>query len=151
VISISLCFFSPMNRTGQLSVKCPVGARKPPAKPQFSRRGKVAILDKKTNGLYCQGGACHLVQLTGYRPARTAMDGIVNDDVPDHLDRIKIYPIQIKSEEDLVRDTARAANLSMKLGCQLEAENQMPTKEEAYVHLGHSASLLKAILNYVTL
>jgi hypothetical protein len=83
------------------------------------------------------------------RQQHNAMDGMVNDEVLDHLDRIKIYPIQIKSEEDLVREIARILNLSMKLGYhQLEAENRMLTKEEAYAQLGHSASLLKAILDY---
>ena len=66
----------------------------------------------------------------------------------DHLERIKIYSIEIKSEDDLVREIARIANLSMKLGYQLEAENRILSKEEAYVQLGHSASLLKAILDY---
>ncbi len=77
-----------------------------------------------------------------------AMDGIVNDEVLDHLERIKIYPIQIESEDDLVREIARIANLSMKLGYQLETEDRMLTKEEAYIQLGHSASLLKAVLDY---
>ena len=83
------------------------------------------------------------------RQHHTAMDGIVEDEVLDHLERIKIYPIQIKSEDDLVREVARIANLSMKLGYQLEAEDRMLTKEEAYIQLGHSASLLKAVLEYV--
>ena len=83
------------------------------------------------------------------RQHHTAMDGIVDDEVLNHLERIKIYPIQIKSEDDLVREIARIANLSMKLGYQLEKENRMLSKEEAYVQLGHSASLLKAILEYV--
>ena len=83
------------------------------------------------------------------RQHHTAMDGIVNDEVLDHLERIRIYPIQIRSEEDLVGEIARIANLSMKLGYQLESENRMLSKEEAYVQLGHSASLLKAILEYV--
>lgn len=82
------------------------------------------------------------------RGHHNAMDGIVNDEVLDHLERIKIYPIQIKSEDDLVKEIVRVANLSMKLGYQLEKENRMLTKEEAYVQLGHSASLLRAILDY---
>ncbi len=82
------------------------------------------------------------------RQHHNAMDGIVNDTVLDHPERIRIYPIQIKSEDDLVREIARIANLSMKLGYQLEKENRMLSKEEAYVQLGHSASLLKAILEY---
>jgi hypothetical protein len=83
------------------------------------------------------------------RQHHTVMDGIVEDEVLNHLERIKIYPVQIKSEDDLVREIARIANLSMKLGYQLEAENRPLTKEEAYAQLGHSASLLKAILDYV--
>jgi len=83
------------------------------------------------------------------RHHHAAMDGIVEDEVLNHLERIKIYPIQIRSEDDLVREIARIANLSMKLGYQLEKENRMLRKDEAYVQLGHSASLLKAILEYV--
>jgi hypothetical protein len=77
-----------------------------------------------------------------------AIDGIVEDEVLNHLERIKIYPIQIKSEDDLVREIVRVANLSMKLGYQLEKEDRMVSKEEAYVQLGHSASLLRAIWEY---
>jgi hypothetical protein len=83
------------------------------------------------------------------RQHHTAMDGIVEDEVLGNLERIKVYPIEIKSEDDLVREIVRIANLSMKLGYRLEAEDRMLTKEEAYVQLGHSASLLKAILEYV--
>ena len=82
------------------------------------------------------------------RQHHNAMDGIVNDEVLDHPERIRIYPIQIKSEDDLVREIVRIANLSMKMGYRLESENRMLSKEEAYVQLGHSASLLKAILDY---
>ena len=82
------------------------------------------------------------------REHHTAMDGIVEDEVLDHPERIKIYPIKITSEDDLVKEIARIATLSMKLGYQLEAENRPLTKEEAYAQLGHSASLLKAILDY---
>jgi hypothetical protein len=56
--------------------------------------------------------------------------------------------MQIRSEEDLVREIARIANLSIKLGYQLEAENRMLSKEEAYGQLVHSASLLRALLEY---
>jgi hypothetical protein len=48
------------------------------------------------------------------------MDGAVDDEVMDHLDRIKTYPIQIQAEDDLVNEIARIATLSMKLGYQLE-------------------------------
>jgi len=77
-----------------------------------------------------------------------AIDGTVNDEVLGNFEKIMIYPIQIKSEEDLVREIARIANLTLKLGYQLESEGRLLTREEAYVQLGHSASLLKAILDY---
>ena len=48
-----------------------------------------------------------------------------------------------------MREIARIANLSMKLGYRLEEENRMLSKEEAYAQIGHSASLLKAILDWV--
>ncbi len=77
-----------------------------------------------------------------------AMDGIVESEVLENLDKIKIYSIEIRSEDDLAKEVARIANLSEELGYRLEAENRMLTKEEAYVQLGHSASLLRAILDY---
>jgi hypothetical protein len=83
------------------------------------------------------------------RRYHSTMDGTVEKRGLDHLDRIRIYPIVIQSEEDLIREIARIANLSMKLGYQLEAENRLLTKDEAYVQMGHSASLFKAILIYV--
>ena len=69
------------------------------------------------------------------RQHHTATDGIVEDEVLNHLDRIKIYFIKITSEDDLIKEIARIATLSMKLGYQLEAENRALTKEEAYVQL----------------
>jgi hypothetical protein len=76
------------------------------------------------------------------------IDGTVNNEVLENLDKIKLYPILINSEEDLTKEIALIANLSMKLGYQLESEDRLLTKEEAYTQLGHSASLIKAILEY---
>jgi hypothetical protein len=76
------------------------------------------------------------------------IDGTVNDEVLGNLEQIRIYPIRIKSEEDLVNEIVRIANISLKLGYQLETEDRILTKQEAYTQLGHSASLLKAILDY---
>jgi hypothetical protein len=50
-------------------------------------------------------------------------------------------------EADLVREIARIANLSRILGYKLRAEKRYMTKQEAYIQLGHSASLLKALCN----
>ncbi len=55
------------------------------------------------------------------RRHHSPMDGTVEKKVLDHLDRIKIYPIKIQSEDDLVKEVARIANLSMKFGYQLES------------------------------
>jgi hypothetical protein len=77
-----------------------------------------------------------------------AVDGTVNDEVLENLNKIKVYPIQINSEEDLAREIARVANVALVLGYRLEDENRMLTKEEAYEQLGHSASLFRAVLEY---
>jgi len=82
------------------------------------------------------------------RQHHTPIEEIVEDEVLDHLELIKIYPIKIKSEDDLIKEIARIASLSMRLGYQLEAEDRLLTKEEVYTQLGHSASLLKAMLLY---
>jgi hypothetical protein len=76
------------------------------------------------------------------------IDGIVDEGILENMDKIKIYPITITSEEGLAKEIARIANLSMALGYKLEDENRVPTKEEAYQQLSHSASLLKAIIKY---
>ena len=76
-------------------------------------------------------------------------DGIINDEVLDNMDRIKIYPIKIESEKDLANEIARIANLSLKKGYQIQDEKRLLTKDEAYEQISHSASLFKAILEYV--
>jgi hypothetical protein len=77
------------------------------------------------------------------------VDGIINDDILNNLNKIRIHPITITSREELAWEIARIANLSMKLGYKMEAENRLMTKEEAYVQVSHSASLFKAILKFV--
>lgn len=80
-------------------------------------------------------------------------DGIVDDTILDDPQKIilNIYAIQLTHdnfEADLACEIARIANVSRKLGYKLRAENRGITKEEAYVQLGHSASLLKAVLQH---
>ncbi len=77
------------------------------------------------------------------------MDGILNGKVLDNLHKIRIYPITINSEKDLTGEIARIANISQKLGYKLEAEKRLLTEEEAYAQISHSASLLRAILDYI--
>lgn len=83
------------------------------------------------------------------RKNHMATDGIINDEVLNNLDKIKIYPITVNSEADLAREIARIANISMNLGYRLEGENRLLSKEEAYQQIGHSASLFRAVLKYV--
>jgi len=78
-----------------------------------------------------------------------AIDGIINDEVLDNVDKIKIYPIKLESENDLANEIARIANLSLKKGYQIQDEKRLLTKDEAYEQISHSASLFKAILRYV--
>jgi len=80
-------------------------------------------------------------------------DGVVEKDAltDANLQKIRnrMYPICLKTERDLAREIARIANLTRLLGYRLEKENRNMTTQEAYLQLGHSASLLKAILAYV--
>jgi len=77
------------------------------------------------------------------------IDGIIEDDVLDNIHKMKLYKITIDSEENLASEIARIANISIKLGYRLEAEERPLTKEEAYEQASHSASLFKAILEYI--
>jgi len=83
------------------------------------------------------------------RKYHQTIDRIINDEVQDNMDKIKIYPIKINSEKDLANEIARIANLSLKKGYQVQDEKRLLTKEEAYEQISHSASLFKAILEYV--
>jgi hypothetical protein len=83
------------------------------------------------------------------RQNHTATDGIINDEVLYNLPLIEIYPIDIHSEEDLAKEIARIANLSIKLGYQLEKEGQMLSRQEAYEQISHSASLFRGILAWL--
>ncbi len=81
----------------------------------------------------------------------SANDGIVDDEVLDNLKSIEknMYEIKLNKEsfeEDLAKEIARIANISRQLAEKIKTEKRNMTKEEAYIQLGHSASLLKAIL-----
>jgi hypothetical protein len=83
------------------------------------------------------------------REHHLAVDGTINDEVLDNLDKIRIYPVTITSEKELAGEIARIANLSLKLGYKMESESRLLTREEAYVQVSHSASLFKAILKFI--
>jgi hypothetical protein len=80
-------------------------------------------------------------------------DGIVDATIMDEPQKIVQYMYAVtlnreNFEEDLAREISRIANITRKLGYKLRAENRSITKEEAYVQLGHSASLLRAVLHH---
>lgn len=84
----------------------------------------------------------------------TINDGEVENEVLKNIDRIEkhMYLIFLNPahfEEDLLREIARIANISRKLGLKLRTENRDMTKGEAYIQIGHSASLFKAVLKYL--
>jgi hypothetical protein len=83
------------------------------------------------------------------RKNHKTIDSIINDEVLDNVDKIRIYPIKIDSEKDLANEIARIANLSLKKGYQIQDEKRLLSKVEAYEQISHSASLFKAILEYV--
>jgi hypothetical protein len=81
-------------------------------------------------------------------------DGIVDEEVMESSGRIKenMHAIVLRPErfeEDLAREIAQLANTARYLGLRLKRENRIMTKDEAYRQLGHSASLLRAILVYL--
>jgi len=82
-----------------------------------------------------------------------ANDGIVENTILNETEKISkhIYPITLNDknfEADLAREIARIANLSRVLGYKLRAEKRNMTRQEAYIQLRHSASLLKAVLQH---
>src|SRR5208283_3150638 len=82
-------------------------------------------------------------------------DAAVESEVLNNVNEIEknMYQATLRPEhfeEDLAREIARIANISRQLGAKLKAEDRNLTKDEAYVQLGHSASLLKAVLNNIS-
>lgn len=81
-------------------------------------------------------------------------DVIVNEEVMDTAAEIKknMYAITLRPdrfEEDLSGEIARIANTARYLAFRLQKENRTMTRQEAYRQLGHSASLLQAILKHL--
>ena len=80
-----------------------------------------------------------------------ANDGIVEESILNQPEKIKgyMYSIHLSDkdfEADLASEISRIANISRKLGYKLRDQKRDMTKREAYVQLGHSASLLRAVL-----
>lgn len=82
----------------------------------------------------------------------SANDGVVDHGILDNIGEIekRMYDIKLRADsfdEDVAREIARIANISRQLAFKMKAENRDMTQEEAYAQLGHSASLLKAVLS----
>jgi hypothetical protein len=78
-------------------------------------------------------------------------DGIVEETIFDEPENItkNMYPVKLSKdnfENDLACEIARIANLTRNLGYKMRAGKRDMTRQEAHVQLGHSASLLRAVL-----
>jgi hypothetical protein len=87
------------------------------------------------------------------KPVHIANDGIVESGVLGNVRKITdhMYVIDLPRgdfEKSLAREIARIANISRTLAAKVKLrKDRVMTKQEAYVQLGHSASLLRAVLN----
>ncbi len=79
----------------------------------------------------------------------TTNDAIIENEVATNIDKIKIQPLKIETENDLINYIVQIANESKELGYKLQSEKRNLTKEEAYSRISRSASLFKAVLEYV--
>lgn len=121
-----------------------------------SRAGKYAVY----NLVYCAhyiGDLTMPLHNTAYddfnKEHHSANDGTVENTILNEPEKITrhMYPVNLSKnnfEADLAREVARIANISRKLGYRLREEKRDMTKQEAYVQLGHSASLLRAVLKH---
>lgn len=80
-----------------------------------------------------------------------ANDGIVESEALSDISLLEthMYPIALDPEhfeESLAKEIARIANLSLSLGLALRSERRNLTRQEAHIQLGHSASLVRAVL-----
>ena len=92
----------------------------------------------------------HSIMYSDYNKRNhTKTDGVINDGILDKLEAIKVYDIEIKTEDELAKEIARITSLSMALGYKLEDEGRLLSREEAYRQISHSASLFRAVLRYV--
>jgi hypothetical protein len=78
-------------------------------------------------------------------------DGVIDFGIMNNIGYIQknMYGIVIGNENDLAREIARIANIARQLGLRLEKENRDMTSDEAYSQIVHSASLFRAVLQYV--
>jgi hypothetical protein len=82
-------------------------------------------------------------------PNHYCNDHIIENEITANMDKVKLLPITIKNEDDLIQNIALIATKSKDLGYKLLKEERNMTKEEAYQQISQSASLFKAVLEYV--
>jgi hypothetical protein len=76
-------------------------------------------------------------------------DHVIENEIAANMDKIEVSPMTIKNEDDLIQNIALIATKSKELGYKLRKEKRNLTKEEAYRQISQSASLFKAVLEYV--
>jgi hypothetical protein len=76
-------------------------------------------------------------------------DHILENEILSNINKVKLSPMTIKNEEDLIENIVLMATKSKDLGYKLVKEKRNMTKEEAYQQISQSASLFKAVLEYV--
>jgi hypothetical protein len=78
-----------------------------------------------------------------------AIDLMIKPEELNSKNGIKLYPVNIKSENDFAKKIAEIANISIKLGYLLEKENRILTTAEAMDQISRSSSLLKGLMEYI--
>lgn len=76
-------------------------------------------------------------------------DHILENEITNNINKIKLSPMTIKNEGDLIQNILLIAAKSKDLGYKLVKEKRNMTKDEAYQQISQSASLFKAVLEYV--
>ena len=78
-------------------------------------------------------------------------DGVIECNVQNNIGYIQrsIEGIRIENEQDLAREIARVAETARRLGRKIRKENRNMTQAETYTQVIRSASLFRAILQYV--
>jgi len=92
----------------------------------------------------------HHMENNQFNNARhSANDSIVENHILTHLDKVTLFPITIKNEDDLIQNISLIATKAKGLAYLLQKEDRNMTQEEAYRQISQSASLFQAVLEYV--
>ena len=117
-----------------------------------TKKGKYAEYHLAYAGHYCGDLSMpfHNIEYAEFnKKHHSTNDATIEAEVDNNYDKIIITPIVIKTEDDLIANIVIIANKSKELGYKLQKENRDMTKAEAYAQISQSASLFKAIMDYV--